>query len=62
MNMKKALFKLTFTFSLFLLFTTGLIAQVTTSGITGKVTGAGNEPLPGERLLLFTRLPELRRA
>lgn len=45
--MKKALFKLTFTFSLFLLFTTGLIAQVTTSGITGKVTGAGNEPLPG---------------
>ena len=45
--MKKALFKLTFTFSLFLLFTTGLIAQVTTSALSGKVSGGNNESLPG---------------
>lgn len=54
--MKKALLKLTFTFSLFLLFTTGLLAQVTTSGITGKVTGEGSEPLPGVTIVV-THLP-----
>jgi hypothetical protein len=56
MNMKKALLKLTFLFSLFLLFTITLNAQVTTSGINGKITGTDNESLPGVTVIV-THVP-----
>ncbi|HAK10937.1 MAG TPA: hypothetical protein DCO78_02275, partial [Chitinophagaceae bacterium] len=51
MNMKKTLLKLTLTFSLILLFGAGLFAQVTTSGISGKVTAGNNESLPGVTII-----------
>lgn len=51
MNMKKTLLKLTLSFSLILLFGAALFAQVTTSGISGKVTGANNESLPGVTII-----------
>lgn len=49
--MKKTLLKLTLSFSLILLFGAALFAQVTTSGISGKVTGANNESLPGVTII-----------
>ena len=49
--MKKTLLKLTLTFSLILLFGAGLFAQVTTSGISGKVTAGNNESLPGVTII-----------
>ena len=49
--MKKTLLKLTLSFSLILLFGATLFAQVTTSGISGKVTGANNESLPGVTII-----------
>lgn len=50
--MKKTLLRLTLSFYLILLFGATLFAQVTTSGISGKVTGTNSESLPGVTIIV----------